>query len=156
MATWRSAALQPSVQSLSRVWPRPHGLQHTRFPCPSVSPGICSNLHPLSRWCHPTVTSSVAPFSPCPQSFPVSRSSNELALSVRCQSIGASASASVLPIHIQDWFPSGLTGLILQSKGFSIVFFNTTIQKHLFFSTQPYLWSSSHNFKANFLCLYIL
>ena len=111
-----------------------------RLPCPSPSPRSCSNSVPLSQWCHPTISSSVIPFSSCPQYFPESGSSlmNQL-------TIGASASASVLLINIQDWFPLGLTGLIsLQSKGFSRVFSNTTFQKHQFFCAQPSLWSSSH------------
>ena len=108
-----------------------HGLQHARLPCPSPSPGACSNSCPLSQWCHPTISSSVIPFSSCLQSFPVSGSfpMSWLFPSGR-QSIGASASASVLPMNIQGWFLLGLTGLIsLQSKGLSRVF-NTTVQKH--------------------------
>ena len=102
-----------------------------RFPCPSLSPRACSNSCPLSWWCHPTISSSVVPFSSCSQSFPASGSSlmSRLVTSGG-QSIGASASASVLPMNIQDWFPLGLTGLIsLQSKGLSRVFSNITIQK---------------------------
>ena len=106
-----------------------HGLQHARLPCPSPIPWACSNSCPSSWWRHPTISSSVAPFSSRPQfsqhqSFPVS----QLFVS-RGQSIGASASASVLPMNIQDWFPLGLTGLIsLQSRGLSKVFSNTTVQ----------------------------
>ena len=123
-----------------------HGLQQTRLPCPSQSPGVCSNLCPLSQWCHPTISSSVTPFSSCPPSFPASGS---FPLSQLFpwggQSIGASASASVLPMNIQGWFPLELTGLIsLQSKGLSRVFSSTTVQKHQFFGTQPSLWSNSH------------
>ena len=118
------------------LWP--HGLQHTRLPCPSPTPGACSNLCPLSWWCHPVISSSLVPFSSCLQSFPASGSfpmSQFFALGG--QSIGASASASVLPMHIQDWFPLGLTGLIsLLSKELSRVFSNTTVQKHQFFSAQ--------------------
>ena len=124
---------------------KPHGLQHTRPPCSSPTPGVYSNSCPLSRWCHPTISSSVVPFS-CHQSFPASGSfpTSQLFTSGG-QSIGPSASASVLPMNIQDWFPVGLTGLIsLQSKGFSRVFSNTTIQKHLFFDAQPSLWSNSY------------
>ena len=102
------------VQSLSSVWHfRPHGLQHTRLSCPSPSPGTCSNSCPLSRWCHPTVSSSVIPFCSCPQSFPASGSfpMSQLFASGG-QSIGASGSASVLPVNIQDWFPLGWTGWI--------------------------------------------
>ena len=125
---------------------RPHGLQHTRLPCPSPTPGACSNSCPPSRWCHPTISSSVITFSfclssfPAPGSFPMSQF-----FASGGQSIGASASASVLPMNIQDWFPIGLTGLIsLQSKGLSRVFFNTTAQKHQFFSTQLSLWSNKN------------
>ena len=121
------------------LWP--HGLQHSRLPCPSPSPRACSNSCPLSWWCHPTI-SSVVPFSSCPQSFPASRSFPMSRLFASGgQSIGAST--SVFPINVQSWFPLGLTGLIsLQSKGLSRVFSNTTIRKHQFFSTQPSLWSS--------------
>ena len=114
---------------------QPHELQHARPPCPSLSSGVCSNSCPLSQWCHSTISSSVAPFS-CPQSFPALGYfpvSHLFASGGR--SIGASPSASVLPMNIQDWFPLGMTGLIsLQSKGLSRVFSNTTVQKHHFFS----------------------
>ena len=124
-----------------------HGLQRARLPCPSPSPGVCSNSCPLSsRWCHPTISSSVTPFFSCPQSFPASGSfpMNRLFTSGD-KNIGASASASVLPVNILDWFPLGLTGLIsLQSKKFSRVFSNTTVQNHQFFSAQSSLWSNSH------------
>ena len=118
------------------LWP--HGLQHTRLPCPLLSPGVCSNSCPLSQWCHPTISSSVAPFSSCPQSFPESGSfPMSWLFESGSQIIGDSASASVLPMNIQDWFALGLTGLIsLQSKRLSRVFSNTTVQKHQFFSTQ--------------------
>ena len=109
-----------------------------------LSSRVCSNSCPLSRWCHPTISSSVVPFSSCPQSFPASGSfpMSQLFLSGG-QSIGASA--SVLPMNIQGWFHSGLPGLIsLLSKGLSRVFSSTTIWKHHFFSTQPSLWSNSH------------
>ena len=110
------------------LWP--HRLQHARLPCPSPSPGVYSNLCPLSQWCHPTISSSVIPFSSCLQSFP---SSGSLLMSQLFasggQSIGASASASVLPMNIQDWFLLGLMGWIsLQSKGLSRLFSNTTVQ----------------------------
>ena len=100
-----------SVQSLSRVWLFvTHELQHTRLPCPSPSPGACSNTRPLSRWCHPTILSSVIPFFSHLQPFPASGS---FPVSHFCasggQSVGASASASVLPMNIQDWFPVGLS-----------------------------------------------
>ena len=109
---------------------RPHGLKHGRLPCPSLSLRLCSNSCPLSRWCHPTILSSVAPFS-CPQSFPASGTFPMSRLFASGdQSIGASASASVLPMNIQDWFPLGWTGWIsLPSKGLSRVFSNTTVQK---------------------------
>ena len=110
-----------SVASNS-LWP--HGLQHARPPCPSPTPGVYSKSCPLSGWCHPAISSSVAPFSSCPQSLPASGSfpMSQLFPSGG-QSIGVSALASVLPMSIQDWFPLGLTGLIsLQSKGLSIIF----------------------------------
>ena len=107
----------------------PHGLQHTRLPCPSPTPGVYSNSCPLSRWCHPTISSSVVPFSSHLQSFPASGS---LQMSqffpLGGQTIGVSASTSVLPMNIQDWFPLGWTGWIaLQSKGLSRVFSNITV-----------------------------
>ena len=114
-----------------------HGLQHTRLPCPSPSPRACSNTCLLSRWCHPTIPSSVIPCSSCLQSspvlgfFPASKF-----FASGGHSVGASASASGLTMNIQDWFPLGLPGLIsLLSKGFSRVFSNT-IQKHQFFGAQ--------------------
>ena len=115
------------------------------LPCPTLSPGICSNSFPLSRWCHPTVSSSVTLFS-CLQSFPASGSFPvSQFFTLGGQSIGASASASVLPVNIQDWFPSGLTGLIsLKSKGLSKVFFSIIVWKHQFFGIQPSLWCNSH------------
>ena len=107
------------------LWPR--GLQHARLPGPSPTPGACSNSCPSSRWCHPTISSSVVPFSSCFQSFPVF--SNQFFISGG-QSIGVSASSSVLPMNIQDWFPLGWTGLIsLQSKGLSRVFSSTTVHR---------------------------
>ena len=122
-----------------------HGLQHARLPSPSPSPGACSSSCPLSRWCHPIISSSVVPFS-CLQSFPASGSfSMSQLFESGGQSIGASASASVLPMNIQDWFPLGLTGLIsLQSKGLWRVFSNTTVQKHQFFGTPLSIWSNTH------------
>ena len=109
-----------------------------RLPCPSLSPWVCSNSCPLSQWCHPTISSSFAPFS-CPQSFPAPESFPMSRLFASgCQIIGASASASVLPMNIQSWFPLGLTGLIaLLSKELSRVFSSTTVQKHQFFGIQP-------------------
>ena len=119
----------------------PHGLQHARLPCPSPTPRACSNSCSSSRWCQPTISSSVVPFSSCLQTSPSSGSypMNQFFASGG-QSIGVSASASVLPTNIQDWFPLGLTGWIsLLSKGPSRVFSNTIAQKHLFS-----LWSNSH------------
>ena len=115
-----------------------HGLQHARPPCPSPTPRACSNSRPLSWWCHPTISSSVVPFSSHLQSFPASGSFQMSQLfSSGGQRIGVSASTSVLPVNIQDWFPLGWTGWIsLQSKGLSRVFYNTTVQKHEFFSAQ--------------------
>ena len=123
---------------------RPHALKHARLPCPSLSPRVCSGSHPLIRWCHPTIPSSVIPFSSCPQSFPASGSfPMSWIFSSGGQSIGAST--SVLPMNIQDWFPSGLTSLIsLLSKGLLRVFSRTTVQKHQFFISQPSLWSNSY------------
>ena len=126
------------------LWP--HGLQHARLPCSSVSPGVCSNSCPLSQWYHATISSSVTLFSSCPQSFPASVSFlTSQFFAFGGQSIGASASAPVLLMNIQGWFPLELTGLIsLLSKGLSRVFSNTMIRKYQFFVTQPSLWSSSH------------
>ena len=115
---------------------RPHELQYTRPPCPSPTPGVYPNPCALSLWCHPTTSSSVIPFSSCPQSFPTSGSSNESAFRNRWPSIGVSASTSVPPMNTQDWSPLGWTGWIsLQSKALSRVF-NTTVQKHKFFGIQ--------------------
>ena len=118
---------------LDSLWS--YELQHSRLPCPSPTPGACSNSCPLSRWWHSTISSSIVPFSSCLQSFPASGSFLMSWLFASSgKSTGASASASVLPMNIQDWFPLGLTSLIcLQSKGLSRVFFNTTVQKHQFF-----------------------
>ena len=124
---------------------RPHESQHTRPPCPSPIPGVYSNSCPLSHWCHPAISSSVVPFSSCPQSLPASGSfpvSQHFAWGGK--SIGVSALASVLTINTQDWSPLGWTGWIsLQTKGLSRVFSNTTVQKHQFFS--PQLSSQSHS-----------
>ena len=124
----------------------PHGLQHARFPCLSPIIGFCTNSCPLSQWWHPTILSFVVPFSSCLQSFPASGSSPvSRFFTSGGQSIVASASAPVLLMNIQDWFPLGLTGWIsLQSKGLSRVFSNTTGQKHQFFGTQLSLQSNSH------------
>ena len=129
-----------------------HELQHARLPCPTPTPGTCSNSCPSSRWCHPTISSSVVPFSSCLQSCPASGYfSSESFFAPGGQKIGALASAPVLPMNIQDWFALGLTGLIsFQSKGHSRVFSSTTVQKHQFFSTQPSLWSTSiHDYWKN-------
>ena len=131
---WKVSALfSHSVTSNSL---RPHGLQHARLPCPSPTPRACSNSCPLSQWCHPTISSSVIPFSSCLQSFPVSESfPMSQFFTLGDQNIAASASASALPMNIwKDWFPLRLTGLILLSKGLSRVFSSTTIQKNQFFS----------------------
>ena len=132
-----------SVMSNS-LWP--HGLQHTRLPCLSPTPGTCTDSCPLSWWCHPTISSSVIPFSSHLQSFPASGSlpRNQFFASGGPR-IGVSASASVLPMSIQGWFPLRWTGWIsLQFKGLSRVFSNTTVQKHQFFGTQLSLYSNSH------------
>ena len=128
---------------------QPHELQHVRLSCPSPSPQAHSNSCPLSHWCHPTISSSVVPFSSCLQSFPASSCfPMSQFFTSGGQSIGASASASVLPMTIQDWFPLGLTGWIsLQSKGLSRVFSNTTVQKHQLFGTQK-----NHSFDYMDLC----
>ena len=114
-----------------------HGLQHTRLRCPSPIPGACSNSCPSSRWCHPTISSSVVPFSSCLQSFPASGSFPvSQFFTSGGQSIGASA--SVLPMNIQGWYPLGLTGLIsLQSKGLSRIFSNTTVEKQAVWCDAP-------------------
>ena len=140
---FRSVQFSCSVVSHSS-WP--HGLQHTRSSCPSPTPGVYSNSCPLSWWCHPTIPSSVVPFSSCLQSFPASGSFQmSQFFASGGQSIGVSASASVLPMNIQDWSPLGWTGWIsLQSKGLSRIFSNTTVQKNQFFSAQLSLQSNSH------------
>ena len=139
MCTWVQFSHSVVSDSL-----RPHGLQHARLPCPSPTPGACSDSCPLSRWFHPAISSSVTHLSSCPQSFPASGSfpMSQLFASGG-QSIGVSA--SVLPVNTQDWFPLGWTGWIsLQSKGLSRVLSNTTVQKHQFFGPQLSSWSSSH------------
>ena len=124
---------------------RPHELQHARPPCPSPTPGVYPNSCLSSQWCHPAI-SSVVPFSSCSQSLPASGSFPMSQLFTwGGQSIGVSASASVLPKNTQDWSPLEWTGWIfLQSKGLSRVFSNTTVQKHQFFGTQPSSQSNSH------------
>ena len=140
----------PSVSQLSRsvvsdsLWP--HESQHVRPPCPSSTPGIHSNSCPSSQWCHPAISSSVVPFSSCPQSLPASESFPMSQLFAwDGQSIGVSALASFLPKKSQGWSPSEWTGWISsQSKGLSRVFSNTTVQKHQFFGAQLSSQSNSH------------
>ena len=124
----------------------PHESQHARPPCPSPTLGVYPNSCPSSRWCHPAISPSVIPFSSCPQSVPASESFPMSQLFTwGGQSTEVSASASVLPMNTQDWSPLGWTGWIsLQSKGLSRVFFNTTVQKHQFFSAQLSSQSNSH------------
>ena len=126
-----------------------HGLQHARPPCPSPTPRVYSNSCPLNRWCNPTISSSVVPFSSHLQSFPASRAFPvSQFFTSGGQSIGVSASVSVLPVNIQDWLPLRWTGWIsLQSKGLSRVFYNTTVQKHQFFGAQ--LSTSIHDYWKN-------
>ena len=142
---WAASLDQPSahcsVQFSSSVMSdflRPHGLQHAKASMSITSSGVYPNSCPLSWWCHPTISSSIIPFSSRSQSFPASRSlPMSQVFASGGQSIGVSASTSVLPMNTQDWFPLGWTGWIsLQSKGLSRLFSNTTIQKHQFFGTQ--------------------
>ena len=134
----------------------PYELQHAKLPCPSPSPGVCSNSCPLSQYCHPAISSSSALFSSCPQSFPASGSFPVSWLFTSGgQSTGASASASVLPVNIQGWFPLELTALVsLQSNGLSRVFSSTTIQNRQFFGVHvlygPAL-TSVHDYLLSFL-----
>ena len=125
---------------------QPHGLQPASLPYPSPVPRPCSNSCPLSWWCHPTISSSVVPFSSCLESFPeLEAFPMSQFFASGGQSIGISASASVIPMNVQDWFPLGLTGWIsLLSKGLTRVFSNTTVQKHQFFGAQLSLSTSSH------------
>ena len=134
MHQYSSVQFRHSVMSDSL---QPHGLQHTRPPCPSPALGAYSNSCPLSRWCHPTISSSVVPFSSYLQSWSASGSfpMSQLFISGG-QRIGVSASALVLPMNTQDWSPLGWTGWILQSKGPSRVFSNTSVQKRQFFGAQ--------------------
>ena len=133
---------------------RPHESQHARLPCPSPTPGVHSDTFPSSQWCHPAISSSVVPFSSCPQSLPASESFPMSQLFTwGGQSIGISASASTLPMNTQDWSPLGWTGWIsLQSKGLSRVFSNTTVQKHQFFSAQPSSWNEILWIHPSVLC----
>ena len=167
--TWKTGPLQiiapPSSQSLSSSFLhslqfssvqfshsvmsnslRPHEPEHTRLPCTSPTPGVYPNSCPLIWWCHLTISSSVIPFSSCPQSFPTSGSFQVSQLSASCgQNTGVSSSTSVLPMNTQGWSPLGWAGWIsLQSKGLSRVFSNTTVQKHQFFGAQLSLYSNSH------------
>ena len=135
---WFSSVAQSSL--------RPHGLQHAKASMSITSSGVYPNSCPLSWWCHPTISSSIVPFSSCLQSF---RASGSFPMSKFFasggQSIGVSAWTSVLPMNTQDWSPLGCTGWIsLQSKGLSRVYSSTTVQKHQFFCTQLALWSNSH------------
>ena len=134
-----------SVQSLSHVWLfANHEPRHARPLCPSPTPRVLPNPCPSSRWCHPTISSSVVPFSSYSQSFPGSFPMSQLFASGG-QSIGVSASTLVLPMNTQDWYPLGWTGWIsLKSKGLSRVFSNTTVQKHQFFGAQLSSGSNSH------------
>ena len=138
-----SVQFSHSVESDS-LWP--HELQHARPPCPSPSPGVHSDSHPLSQWCHPAISSSVIPFSSWPKSLPASESFPMSQLFTwGGQSTGVSALASFLPKKSQGWSPSEWTGGIsLQSKGRSRVFSNTTVQKYQFFGAQPSSQCSSH------------
>ena len=124
---WGLALLVKFSCSVVSDYLQPHGLQHARLPCPSPTAGACSNSHPLGQWCHPTISSSVIPFSSCPQSLPASESFPMSQFSTSGgQALGVSASASVLPMNIRDWLPLGLTEWIsLKSKGPSRVFSNT-------------------------------
>ena len=132
----------------------PHGLQQTRPPCPSSTPGVYSNSCPLTRWCHTTISPSVVPFSSCLQSFPASGFCQMSQLFTSGgKSIGVSASTSVLPMNIQDWFALGWAGWIsLKSKGLSRVFCNTTVQKYYFFGSQLFcspIFTSIHDYWKN-------
>ena len=129
--------------STTQPWPI---LQHASLPYPSLSHGACSNSDPLSRWCHPTISTSIVPLSSCLQSLPASGCFPMSWLFTSAgQSIGASASAPVFTMNIQRWLPLGLTGLIsLQSNRLSRVFSRTIAQNHQFFGAQLSLWSSSH------------
>ena len=161
-------SVQLSCSVMSDSW-RPHGLQHTRPPCPSPTPGVYPNSCPLSWWCPPTTSFSVVPASSCLQSYPASGAfSTSQLFASGGQSIRVSASASVLPMKTQDWSPLGQTGgIFLQSKGLSRVFSNTTVQKHQLLGTQLFYsptfisiydyweWSNRYwQFDFQFLCLF--
>ena len=141
--TFSSVQFSRSVASDS-LWP--HESQHARRPCPSPTPGVQSDFHPSSQWCHPAISSSVIPFSSCPQSLPASESFPMSQLfSWGGQSTGVSAFASFFPKKSQGWSPSEWTGWIsLLSRGLSRVFSNSTVQKHPFFGAQPPSQSNSH------------
>ena len=141
-----SYSVQFSSVAQSCLTLRPHESKHTRPPCPSPTPGVHPNPCPSSQWCHPTISYSVVPFSFCLESFPAAESFlMRQPFTWGGQSIGVSASASVLPMNTQDWSPLGWIGWIsLQSKGPSRVFSNTTVQKHQFFGAQPSSQSNSH------------
>ena len=143
VSSFTSDQISHSVMSDSS-WP--HELQHARAPCPSPTPGVHSDSHPSSQWCHPAISSSVVPFSSCPQSLPASGSFPMSQLFAwGGQSTRVTASESVLPMNTQDWSPLEWTGWIsLQSKGLSRVFSKTTVQKHQFFSPQLSLQSNSY------------
>ena len=140
---WPSVEISCSVMS---DYLQPHESKHSRPPCPSPTPRVHWNSCPSSWWCHPAISSSVVPFSSCPQSLPASESFPMSQLYAwGGQSTGVSALASVLPVNTQDWSPLGWTGWIsLQSKGLSRVFPNTTVQKHQFFGTKLFSQSNSH------------
>ena len=144
ISSWLFSSVQFSCSSCPTL--RRHRLQHARPPCPSPTPRVHPNSCPLNWWCHPTISSSVVPFSSHLQSFPASGSFQMSQLFASGgQSIGISASISIFPKNIQDWFPLGWTGWIsLQFKGHSRVFSNTTVQKHQFFGAQLSSQSNSH------------
>ena len=144
LISWKESSVQFSCSVMSDSL-QPHEPQHARPPCPSPTSGVYSNSQPSSQWCHPTISSSVVPFS-CPQSLPASESFPMSQLFTwGGQSTGVSALASLLPKKSQGWSPSEWTGWIsLQSKGLSRVFSNTTVQKHWFFGTQLSSQSNSH------------
>ena len=149
---WKPCSVNQLSHSVVSNSSRPHELQHARPPCPSPTFRVHPNPCPSSWWCHPTISSSVIPFSSCPQSFPASESFPvSQFFPSGGQSIGVSASTSALPMNIQDRFPLGWTGWIsLQSKGLSRVSSNTTVQKHQFFDSQLSLLSNSH------ICIWLL
>ena len=138
--------IQFSSVAQSRLTLQLHGLQHARPPCPSPTPGAYSNSCPLNWWCHLTILSCIDPFYSCFRSFPAVGSFQMSQLFASgSQSTWVSASTSVLPMNIQDWFPLGWTSCISsQSKKLSRVFSNITVQKHQFFDAQVSLWSNSH------------